>query len=404
MDIIGEIFKYFSTPLVIPVPHSNYYKLEDTEPFPWYLGQICSLWRTAFFSMYSEFWSTIIIHRPYSSRKENVSVAKMFLERTEGRPFSFSFKAKYRSPILDLFTAESTRWKDVSLCLHHSNENIHLLRRIKNRIPQLRSLAINNELGMYSDLPLFFEDATALTHLSLIRLGDWRMDWSLLTELELSQESNVDRLLRVLSQTTNLERLGLNKLISKPMELSKLSEKSFDPVTLHRLRTLEISGLAILHFLTTPALQGLCIYKPDKEPVHENCASFFTRSCCQLQRFGALHFWPSELAAILSYMPDLKVLSMCDSAILRMQEFVKLMPQLRVLRLSYDCCTNDDVASELHSVQELKVIVTWYKSWKYSEVPDEFKHPNIQSRIADKSDFPYSTSAAVRWLCDDSDC
>ncbi|KIL59703.1 hypothetical protein M378DRAFT_997134 [Amanita muscaria Koide BX008] len=370
MDIIREIFKYFSTPLVIPIPDS-----EDMEPFPWYLGQICSLWRTTFFSMYYEFWSTIIINPPYPAWKETVSVAKMFLERTEGRPFSFSLKAKHRSPILDLFTAESTRWKGLSLYLHHNGENIPLLWRIKNRTPQLRSLAVNYELGLCSDLAVIFKDVPALTHLSLMHVGDWWMDWSLLTKLELRREFDVGRLLRVLSQTINLERLELNRLISNPRELIKRSEESFDPVTLPRLRTLEISSLAMFQFLTTPALQGLYIYKPGKEPVHENCASFFTRSSCQLQRFGALQFRQSDLADILSYMPDLKVLTVCGE-ILGMQEFGKLMPQLRVLRLPSNCC----VASDLHSVPGLKVIVTWSKHWEYHEIPDGFKHSNIQSR------------------------
>ncbi|KAM6501600.1 hypothetical protein JOM56_001577 [Amanita muscaria] len=198
--------------------------------------------------MYSEFWSTITIHAhqhyPHSAWEKAVSMAKVFLERTEGRPFSFSVDAKYPCPpILDLFIAESTRWKCLSLYLDDDDENIPLFWSIKNRIPQLCSLALDNAK---LDFPLIFEDVPALTHLSLIRLENWCMDWSLLTELEL---------IRVLSQTTNLERLGLNE--PGTSELSKLSEENFDPVTLPRLRTLEIIGLAMLHFLTTPALQGL---------------------------------------------------------------------------------------------------------------------------------------------------
>ncbi|KAM6492786.1 hypothetical protein JOM56_012510 [Amanita muscaria] len=426
MDIVREIFKYFSTPLVIRIPDSNH---KDREPFPWYLGQICSLWRITFFSMYSEFWSTITInaHRryPHSTWEEIVSVAKVFIECTEGRPFSFSVDAKHPCPpILDLFIAESTRWKAVSLCLDDDDENIPLLLSIKNRIPQLRSLAVTIELGMPRDLPLIFEDVPALRHLSLIHLGNWRMDWSLLTELELSREFNVGRLLRVLSQTTNLERLGFNKLTINPKELS---EKSFNPVTLPRLRTLEIPGLAILRFLTTPSLQGLYIYDSRQDSVSKACDSFFARSSCRLQRFGAIRFWENQLAKILSYMPDLKVLTaMCDPTISEMPVFMKamtcrigeqpLVPQLRALRLSSDCWRWHDVGGLkkmlesrvsdrfLHSVQELKVIVTWDKyNWKYREC-DGSKHTNVQSRIAEESGFPYGISTQFRWLRDDLDC
>ncbi|KIL64823.1 hypothetical protein M378DRAFT_162674 [Amanita muscaria Koide BX008] len=388
------------------------------EPFPWYLGQICSLWRTTFFSMYSEFWSTINInahHRyPHSVWEEAVSVATVFLERTEGRPFSFSVDAKHPCPpILDLFIAESTSWKAVSLCLDDDDENIPLFRNIKNRIPQLRSLAVSIELGMPRDLPLIFEDVPALTHLSLIHLGNWRMDWSLLTQLELSREFNVGRLLRVLSQATNLERLAFNKFIMNP---KALSEKNFDPVTLPRLRTLEISGLAILRFLTTPALQGLYISKCRQEPLAVICASFFKRSSCQLQRFGAIQFRPNDFTTILPYMPDLKVLSMCAPLDLT-PEFVEsmtcrtgeqpLMPQLRVLRLSTIIWKDAESFKKmlesrssdrfLHSVQELKVIVAWSKSyWGHRDV----KHSNIQPRPVE---YLYEISTQFQWACNDLD-
>ncbi|KIL64822.1 hypothetical protein M378DRAFT_162673, partial [Amanita muscaria Koide BX008] len=390
------------------------------KPFPWYLGQICSSWRTTFFSMYSEFWSTITInahHRYHHSVwEEAVSVAKVFLEHTGGRPFSFSVDAKHPCPpILDLFIAESTRWKAVSLCLDDDDENIPLLRSVKNRIPQLRSLAVSIELGMPRDLPLIFEDVPALLHLSLIQLGNWRMDWSLLTELELSREFNVGRLLRVLSQATNLERLGFNKFTVNPEELE---EKDFDPVTLPRLRTLEISGLAILQFLTTPALQGLYICENRQEHVAAICASFFTRSSCRLQRFGAIQFWPNELATILPYMPGLQVLSMCAPT--AMPEFLEamtcrtgaqpLMPQLRVLRLStriwrdvnkFETMLESRSSDRfLHSVQELKVIVIcdwWYRGVEHCS--------NVQLRSVDSEDFGlYSISTQFPWLCDDLDC
>ncbi|KAM6492782.1 hypothetical protein JOM56_012506 [Amanita muscaria] len=399
MDIVREIFKYFSTPLVIPILDSDHEDRNNMEPFPWYLGQICSSWRTTFFSMYSDFWSTINInahHRyPHSVWEEAVSVATVFLERTEGRPFSFSVDAKHPCPpILDLFIAESTRWR---------------------AIPQLRSLAVTIELGMPRDLPLIFEDVPALTHLSLIHLGNWRMDWSLLTELELSREFNVGRLLRVLSQTTNLERLGFNKLTVNPEELE---EKDFDPVTLPRLRTLEISGLAILQFLTTPALQGLYICENRQEHVAAICASFFTRSSCRLQRFGAIQFWPDDLATILPYMPGLQVLSMCAPT--AMPEFLEamtcrtgeqpLMPQLRVLRLStriwrdvnkFEAMLESRSSDRfLHSVQELMVIVIcdwWYRGVEHCS--------NVQLRSVDSEDFGlYSISTQFPWLCDDLDC
>ncbi|KAM6492793.1 hypothetical protein JOM56_012517 [Amanita muscaria] len=270
----------------------------------------------------------------------------------------------------------------------------------KHRVPQLRSLGVNIELGMPRNFPLIFEDVPALTHLSLGHLGNWRTDWSLLTELELSREFNVGQLLRVLSQTTNLVQLGFNRLITNPEQLGK---NNFEPVTLPRLRTLEISGHAILQFLTTPALQGLYVHNSREEPVDKVCASFFTRSSCRLQRYGtgAVQLWPCDFANILPYMPDLKVLSVCDPAILRMPEFMKamtcrtgeqpLMPQLRVLRISFD------------DVGGFKKMLESRSSDRFRDQFDEFRHCNVQSRQAE-NDFSYAMPTQFRWLRDDLDC
>jgi hypothetical protein len=89
-EIIREIFSHvFSSPL----------KIGHASQFPWYLGQICSQWRTLFFSMQSVFWRKIEInHLPYCCVSERVDAIITFsLNRTRVEPFSFTVSLCSRS-------------------------------------------------------------------------------------------------------------------------------------------------------------------------------------------------------------------------------------------------------------------------------------------------------------------
>ena len=86
-DIVCEIFVYFGTCL----------NANNPENFPWYLGHICSQWRTALLSMgphelcvfyEGHYWASEILYKEYENI---VNVETHFLELNRDRQFYFSF-------------------------------------------------------------------------------------------------------------------------------------------------------------------------------------------------------------------------------------------------------------------------------------------------------------------------
>ena len=86
--------------------------------FPWYLGQICSTWRAVFLSMHCEFWSQFCLSPDPSVPSDIgqevqmrcIDIAKLFLERGQGKPFSFKLQTGVRSSrLLGVFIEEPER-------------------------------------------------------------------------------------------------------------------------------------------------------------------------------------------------------------------------------------------------------------------------------------------------------
>ena len=116
-EIITEIFKNFSTPVIIYLRRSMY--------FPWFLGQICARWRLVFLSMSTHFWGNIAISFFGGTAhpglfKRAWDMLNFCLKNSEECqcPLSFSFgtggsyykKYSYVIDILDALLARSMRW------------------------------------------------------------------------------------------------------------------------------------------------------------------------------------------------------------------------------------------------------------------------------------------------------
>jgi len=141
-EIVREIFKHSSTPLTI----SMLYHGPNGPSFPWRFCHICSPWRAVFLSMYEEFWCKCIvkpaIDNPFKSRRI-IAMTKTFLQRTQGRPFSFEVyvdSTSLSTRIFELLIAESSHWQDAYITI--DDAQIPILLAVKNRVPSLRSLAL----------------------------------------------------------------------------------------------------------------------------------------------------------------------------------------------------------------------------------------------------------------------
>ena len=149
LDVIREILKHLASPLDVNRPSA----------FPWYLGHICSAWRAAFLTMLGVFWSEIHIRwirrYPNSMAYNNQvhGLVKTFMERNQGRPFSFAWHAdsmrlfnrretSFAQSCPKYLISQSTRWKNAKL--HLRLDDKHLLGALKGCLPLLESLTISS--------------------------------------------------------------------------------------------------------------------------------------------------------------------------------------------------------------------------------------------------------------------
>ena len=222
-DIISEIFKNFSTRLLI---HQG-----PISDFPWF--------RIVFLSMSAHFWENpkidfsrttkiFPLSVPYFERA--FDVLKFCLKCNEGCPLSFYFRMGtdimtyteeyiYVMDILDALLAQSMRW--VKAFLWVQAPEVSRLNHIKGRVPLLQSLVFAQkepsndwEDGSMAIDPGFarfvnaFEDSPSLTRVRLYisNIKGWKLDRSSIVVLRL-QLSNADGLVAALWQSMRLEVL-----------------------------------------------------------------------------------------------------------------------------------------------------------------------------------------------------
>ena len=289
LDIVEAIFKHFSNTL----------RVQSCHWFPWFLGHICSWWRSVFLGMTAQFWSSFGLQLGLSSSlvfKQGLAteIVKFFLRRSPKDPFSFSFMLLHPSgldayppaeracllSILHMVIEESPRWSKATFVIDESL--VPALHRVRNRVPLLEDLVFYplEGLGKHSisdHTADVFADAPSLTRLSLREILRWKFNWSALTKLNLHVIGDVPNFLAALSQMKKLERLNIT------LEGYPPDKCFFHPVTLPSLKELSSPGTSIFLVLMAPALQRLSVTRRlTYDFVHNTVTPFFNRSGCKI--------------------------------------------------------------------------------------------------------------------------
>ncbi|KAM6489345.1 hypothetical protein JOM56_015246 [Amanita muscaria] len=347
-DVVREIFKHHSTPFQLSM---RKYGSPITAAFPWYLCHVCASWRSVFLSMYQEFWSKYVLD-PYSAspslRESTIAQTQFFLQCNEGKPFSFKILAYIPMEsicILEMLVAESTRWQDATLYI--TDEQVEIISPIRDRLPLLNTLTLDRETFVLPALPTgsedLFENAPLLKHVTLSFLSTWRINWSSLTALRLTKRN--EGLLDLLPHLTSLEELKIPHSIWESVTVD-----STVPITLPRLKVLNVSELSFLSILTTPTLKELSIelerHSVGWYSLPSLLSSFFSHSTFGLQRLTLKDCNPVALCVILPYTPQIEFLEVGHSIHCGGQDYFNALT----------CSTVDQpLACQLKT---LKVIVT----------------------------------------------
>ena len=345
-EVIFEIFKPFATRL--DVRSSG-----RTHQFPWYLGQICSTWRSVFLSMHCEFWSEFCLSPDSALQRDTqvtqememrcTAIAKLFLEYGRGRPFSFEIhQGAPSSRLLDIFMRESERWLDVQCTMYTSK--IRSLSAIKNRIPLLRTLVLfpiglnPHKWNAASGCQDVFKNAPRLTRLRTYCLSKWEFNWSSFTVFELTFAMPGDYLFHVLSEMKNLEKLFLDQTTWWQSDPHRM-------ITFPCLKVLANTGYMCLVLLAieAPKLQELYIdmigvFQPDPQPWTE----FFCTSSFQLKHLGIKTDQEWFMEHLVQFTPEVECLNLVVSPYVRGCQLYDLLanhpdqlPELRELRLYF---------------------------------------------------------------------
>ncbi|KAM6497449.1 hypothetical protein JOM56_007922 [Amanita muscaria] len=272
-ELIYAILRHF-------LPESQL-SVAESDLFPWYLGEICSTWRTVFISS-PQFWSTLHIDIDacieedlpcYDSIFELVQVA---LTRSNGHPLSLSITMYWvfeedaasatirrrTKDILEMLVAHSMNWKDLCMVLHHSC--YPTLYKAKGRLPVLCSikapfttLTMPQQTGSDSiNFQDIFMNATQLTRVRFFAVEKyWRINWSPVTVIHLVNVLSFDEVIPTLRQTSALEELVI-VIIRSRMDPSSISSA---PVHLPFLKVLYFPTPMPLSLLHTPGLSELYI-------------------------------------------------------------------------------------------------------------------------------------------------
>ena len=316
-DVVREIFTYFGT-----------YYLDTDIPnhFPWYLGHICSQWRTTLLSIGPRYLSVSscevdVTDIRWSFKYDRIAnVVTHFLELNRGRQFDInlfydctgtSFHQDIWmdkvSHIFGLLAAESARWRRVNLyvCPRACGAALY---QLKDQLPSMQSLRLTHISCRYQDCfsdnrdtPRdIFSNTPSLTHVELsYSTWDWEFDWSNLTYLNLTFGVCQDHrpMFLSLQQAINLNTLVTHK-ITDPIDIS-------ERITLPRLESWWIFECRWLSYIKAPALQNLCIsgYEADIDVIR----LFLSESGCDLTglTLACLNTHTSQLIEILQHAPEL---------------------------------------------------------------------------------------------------
>ena len=168
--------------------------------FPWYLGHICSLWRSVFISS-PRFWDRFAFKVYIKSRKtyaigflkRALTLVELCVKRTKDQPFSFRFIAQVRvntddlelipSLILETIVAHADRWRAAYIKAFGLYNLEELLLKAKHRYGQLHTLELLISWNSVTSCLDHFEGATNLTRVCITDYH--RLRWSSITFLRI---------------------------------------------------------------------------------------------------------------------------------------------------------------------------------------------------------------------------
>ena len=331
-EIVGEIFKNFSTTLNIHKP----------QLFPWFLGQICAEWRNVFLSLSTKFWgyieidvSHVRLRRVFPHSVANferaLDILNFCLKCSQGCPLSFTFRMTlfgqyyadeyaYVVDILNAFITQSMRWlKAEFYCLPVTE--LQRLHFVKGRTPLLRSFVLMHPEDPWgqSDLePLpvderfagTFEQSPNLKHLQLSDMRVSKFHWTSIESFRLGSLTNAGKLVAALSQAVSLKELeiGLGDTYGKPIDIDNAQSM----ITLPSLKKLALHTHNILGALTTPGLKYLSVNFRGRDGQIKTIPSFVHRSSCSLRHLSLWHSEPAVAVEVLSHIPGLSSLLFRD--------------------------------------------------------------------------------------------
>ncbi|KAK2464801.1 hypothetical protein APHAL10511_003219 [Amanita phalloides] len=305
-EMVEYIFGFFSKTFAACYPES----------FPWFLGHICSRWRSIFLSMIKHFWRKISIFypTPWDYDHDYGDVVRFFLQRKPEAPFSFHFTlsdtvtnysqgASDIFNILEMMTDESMRWDSLLFDALLPEDLLLLARaknRIKNRIPLLRTVQLHTNRSAGEPLNDMFQTAPSLNAIEVYHLLGWQFNWSNLTDVVVRYMRDGD--LTALSQMTKLERLSMNG--------NYCDDTPSDVIVLPRLTSL-VCGPTWLPLLNAPALETLSVYDIDRNSF-DVVLSFIQRSSCDISHFGIHTTQSGTVLEIIRHTPNLISLNLHD--------------------------------------------------------------------------------------------
>ena len=291
--------------------------------FPWYLGRICSRWRTALLSIGPR--KLFVVIDP-DTAESITNVVTYFLDLNRGRQFDLilcyycaaqgCILTNAMSHIFGLLVAESAHWRHV--CLRTSHPCVILGRyRLKDHLPSLQSLRFEDITEPCLRVVPFhdgscrdsFANTPSLTHVKLsLTDWDWKFNWSNLTYLHLAglKRTGTESILLSLQQAINL-----NTLVTHTVFTNLTCER----IILPRLESWRAYDCHWLSYIKAPTLQNLYV-----DSIYDNgidvVTSFLCESGCKL----AYLTWdgtkePSSFSKILRHAPELvhvKVLGNSD--------------------------------------------------------------------------------------------
>ncbi|KAK2461160.1 hypothetical protein APHAL10511_006687 [Amanita phalloides] len=306
-DIVQGIFAVFSTTL----------STEDPKSFPWFLGHICSRWRSIFRSMTVDIWSKISImyNADSGSRRHYKDLVRFFLDRDPAAPISFDFillacNSKFSAQeaydmrlILEMLIDESMRWRSILVSGFRPSALLPLA-HARNRLPLLREAHIPFPgVKAFGPLHDIFQTAPSLNVIHLYDAANWKFIWSNLTEVHIARfELGSHDFIAALPQMIKLERLN----ITCPL-------KDYTPpkiTVLSKLVKLECH-YTWFPLLNTPALVDLTILNDSINP-SDILRAFLHTSSCDILRLRIISARTMAALDIIRLLPRIVHLELFD--------------------------------------------------------------------------------------------